>query len=80
MGLGPTQGDEKRIGSGSRPPWSRYPFLCHPVRSRGICSSFHQPPMLQLEYELSSRPKRTQISYLAALATTRMRLSVKKDV
>jgi hypothetical protein len=26
--------------------------------------------MLQLEDELSSRPKRTQISYLAALATT----------
>ena len=24
--------------------WKRHPSLCHPERSRGICSSLHQPP------------------------------------
>ena len=61
MGLRPTQGDEKRFRSSNHSPWKRRPLLCHPERSRGICSSFHQPPMLQLEDELSSRPKRSGV-------------------
>ncbi len=84
--LRPTQGDEKRSRSSNHSPRKRRPLLCHPERSRGICSSFHQPPMLQLEDELSSRlprlavgPKRTQISYLAHSQRPRMRLSVEKD-
>jgi hypothetical protein len=70
MGLRPTQGDEKRLGSATTLYGAVALSFVIPKRSRGICSSFHQPPMLQLEDELSSRPKRTQISYLAALATT----------
>ena len=39
MGLRPTQDDEKHLLSGNRSPWKRTPPLCHPERSRGICSS-----------------------------------------
>jgi hypothetical protein len=39
MGLRPTQGDEKRLLSSNYSPWKRRPTLCHPERSRGICSS-----------------------------------------
>jgi hypothetical protein len=39
MGLRPTQGDGKRLLSSNRSPWKRRPPLCHPERSRGICSS-----------------------------------------
>ena len=39
MGLGPTQGDEKRLESSHHFPCSHNPPLCHPERSRGICSS-----------------------------------------
>ena len=39
MGLRPTQGDEKRLLSSNRSLWNRRPPLCHPERSRGICSS-----------------------------------------
>jgi hypothetical protein len=38
MGLRPTQGDEKRLFSSNHSPWNRRPSLCHPERSRGICS------------------------------------------
>ncbi len=39
MGLRPTQGDEQRLLSSNRSLWKRSPPLCHPERSRGICSS-----------------------------------------
>jgi hypothetical protein len=39
MGLWPTQGDEKRLPSSNCFPLKRRPSLCHPERSRGICSS-----------------------------------------
>ena len=39
MGLRPTQGDEKRLLFSNRSLWKRRPPLCHPERSRGICSS-----------------------------------------
>jgi len=39
MGLRPTQGDEETPQSSNSSLWNRCPFLCHPERSRGICSS-----------------------------------------
>ena len=39
MGLRLSQGDERRFLSSNRSPWKRRPSLCHPERSRGICSS-----------------------------------------
>jgi hypothetical protein len=35
----PTQGDEKQLLSSHRSSWKRRSPLCHPERSRGICSS-----------------------------------------
>jgi hypothetical protein len=39
MGLRPTQGEEKLLLSSNRFLRKRRPPLCHPERSRGICSS-----------------------------------------
>jgi hypothetical protein len=39
MGLRPIQGDEKRLLPSNTFSWKRCPPLCHPERSRGICSS-----------------------------------------
>jgi hypothetical protein len=49
--------------------WTCRPFLCHPERSRGICSSadLHWKYVIRLQHELSSRPERTRISCHAAL-------------
>ncbi len=84
--LWPTQGDQKRLGPAATLYGTVALSFVIPERSRGICSSFHQPSLLQLERELSSRlsrlavgPKRTQISYLAHSQRPRMRLSVEKD-
>jgi hypothetical protein len=39
MGLPSTKGGEKRLGPADHSLRNRCPFLCHPERSRGICSS-----------------------------------------
>ena len=70
MGLGPTQGDEKTPSV--RQPLSMEPSP-FPLSSRAQprdLQFFPPATMLQLSNELSSRPKRTQISYRTALATT----------
>jgi hypothetical protein len=36
--------------------WKRHPSLCHPERSRGICSSLHRPPMHRESTTLTSLP------------------------
>jgi hypothetical protein len=38
MGLRPTQRDEKHLRFRNHFPLKGRPFLCHPERSRGICS------------------------------------------
>ena len=53
MGLRVNQGDEKRLLSSSRSLWKRRPLLCHPERSRGICS--FRGPLLDM---LSDRVQR----------------------
>ena len=60
MVLRPAQGHEKRPLSGNRSSWKRRPPLCHPERSRGICSSG------DLSWECFSA-ERTPISCHAAL-------------
>jgi hypothetical protein len=65
MGLRLTRGDEKRLLSSHYPPLKRRALLCHPERSRRICSSIFRTPT-----NLSSRPKRTRISCHAALERT----------
>jgi hypothetical protein len=35
----PTQRDEKCLRARNHFPWKGRPFLCHPERSRGVCSS-----------------------------------------
>jgi hypothetical protein len=68
MGLRPTQGNEKRLG----PATTLYGAVTLPLSSRAQprdLQFFPPATNAQLEVELSSRPKRTQISYLAALAT-----------
>ncbi len=49
MRLRPTQGDEKRLLSGKRSLWKRRPPLCHPERSRGICSV--RGPFLEMFFD-----------------------------
>jgi len=39
MDLQTAQDDKKHLQSGNCSPWKRRPPLCHPERSRGICSS-----------------------------------------
>ena len=39
IGQRPTKDDEKHLLSSDPSPWKRRPPLCHPERSRGVCSS-----------------------------------------
>ena len=65
QGPSPHPGDEKRHLFSNCSQWKRRPLLCHPERSRGICS-FADPSWKcfsnRVPSPLSSRPKRCSAS------------------
>ena len=63
----PSEAEGSAVHSTGNQCWpKRCPLLCHPERSRGICSSFHQYPMLTeaLLFPLSSRAKPRDLQFI----------------